>query len=196
MTRGVYYCARMISAQKGIEFTGSQYENIAKVYSIWICMSPSEEWRGAVNSYSLAETNLCGEQHEDKENYDKLCVILLCLGENSKIRESELIAFLNTLLSDKLSKNEKSTQLEEQFGFQASERLEGRLNEMCNYSKFVADRGEERGMAKGMAQGEEKATIGLIQSLMQNTHVTADKAMEMLGISPADRAKYKAQLVQ
>ena len=27
---------------------------------------------------------------------------------------------------------------------------------MCNYSKFVADRGEERGMAKGMAQGEEK----------------------------------------
>ena len=196
VTRGVYYCARMISAQKGIEFTGSQYENIAKVYSIWICMSPSEEWRGAVNSYSLAETNLCGEQHEDKENYDKLCVILLCLGENSKIRESELIAFLNTLLSDKLSKNEKSTQLEEQFGFQASERLEGRLNEMCNYSKFVADRGEERGMAKGMAQGEEKATIGLIQSLMQNTHVTADKAMEMLGISPADRAKYKAQLVQ
>lgn len=196
VTRGVYYCARMISAQKGIEFTGSQYENIAKVYSIWICMSPSEEWRGAVNSYSLAETNLCGEQHEDKGNYDKLCVILLCLGENSKIRESELIAFLNTLLSDKLSKNEKSTQLEEQFGFQASERLEGRLNEMCNYSKFVADRGEERGMAKGMAQGEEKATIGLIQSLMQNTHVTADKAMEMLGISPADRAKYKAQLVQ
>ena len=82
-------------------------------------------------------------------------MILLCLGENSKIRESELIAFLNTLLSDKLSKNEKSTQLEEQFGFQASERLEGRLNEMCNYSKFVADRGEERGMAKGMAQGEE-----------------------------------------
>ena len=51
-------------------------------------------------------------------------------------------------------------------------------------------------MAKGMAQGEEKATVGLIQSLMQNTHVTADKAMEMLGISPADRAKYKAQLVQ
>lgn len=37
---------------------------------------------------------------------------------------------------------------------------------MCRiYSKFVADRGEERGMAKGMAQGEEKATIGLIQSL-------------------------------
>ena len=67
---------------------------------------------------------------------------------------------------------------------------------MCNYSKFVADRGEARGMAKGMAQGEEKATIGLIQSLMQNTQVTADTAMEMLGISPADRAKYKAQLVQ
>lgn len=54
----------------------------------------------------------------------------------------------------------------------------------CNYSKYVADRSEER------------ATISLIKNLMESTHITADKAMEMLKISPADRAKYKAQLVQ
>lgn len=32
-TRGVFYGARMISAQKGTEFTGKDYDNIRKVYS-------------------------------------------------------------------------------------------------------------------------------------------------------------------
>ena len=36
VTRGIYYGARRISAQKGTEFTGSSYDDIKKVYSIWI----------------------------------------------------------------------------------------------------------------------------------------------------------------
>ena len=38
--RGIYYCCRMISSQYGREFTGSHYEKLKKVYSIWICMNP------------------------------------------------------------------------------------------------------------------------------------------------------------
>ena len=38
-TRGVFYGARMISAQKGTEFAGSDYDKIRKVYSIWICLN-------------------------------------------------------------------------------------------------------------------------------------------------------------
>lgn len=37
--RALYYCARMISAQKNVEFTGMRYERIKKVYSIWICQA-------------------------------------------------------------------------------------------------------------------------------------------------------------
>ena len=29
----------MLSSQKGTEFTGRDYDNIRKVYSIWICMN-------------------------------------------------------------------------------------------------------------------------------------------------------------
>lgn len=38
-SRGVFYAARMISAQKGTDFSGSDYDGIRKVYSIWICMN-------------------------------------------------------------------------------------------------------------------------------------------------------------
>ena len=37
VTRGIFYCARMIAAQKETEFVGSDYDSIKKVYSIWIC---------------------------------------------------------------------------------------------------------------------------------------------------------------
>ena len=36
VTRGIYYAARMISSQMGVEFTGENYNQIKKVYSIWI----------------------------------------------------------------------------------------------------------------------------------------------------------------
>lgn len=35
----LYYCARLISSQLNTVFTGSHYEKIQKVYSIWICTS-------------------------------------------------------------------------------------------------------------------------------------------------------------
>ena len=42
-TRGIFYGARMLSAQKGIEFIGRDYDNIRKVYSIWICLNPDSK---------------------------------------------------------------------------------------------------------------------------------------------------------
>ena len=36
--RGIYYACRMISSQKEVEFTGDDYNNIKKVYTIWLVM--------------------------------------------------------------------------------------------------------------------------------------------------------------
>ncbi len=36
LKRAIYYCSRLISAQKNVEFTGSDYDGIQKVYSIFI----------------------------------------------------------------------------------------------------------------------------------------------------------------
>ena len=48
-TRGVFYGARMISAQKGTEFTGTDYDNIRKVYTIWICMNAPDDIGNAIS---------------------------------------------------------------------------------------------------------------------------------------------------
>ena len=68
--RGIYYCSRMISSQYGTEFTSSHYENIKKVYSIWICMNPPQYRENTITEYYIAEKNLVGNVKEKIENYD------------------------------------------------------------------------------------------------------------------------------
>lgn len=61
---------------------------------------------------------------------------------------------------------------------------------MCDYGDYVWD----KGVQKGRAEGAEGSLLASIRNLMKNANVTADRAMEMLGISTADRSKYKAKL--
>lgn len=79
--RGIYYCWRMISSQYGREFTGSHYEKIKKVYSIWICMNPPKNRENTITRYRLVEEHLVGEATELIGHYDLLSVIMLCLGD-------------------------------------------------------------------------------------------------------------------
>lgn len=43
LNRAIFYISRMISSQKNREFKGSNYNDIKKVYSIWICMNMKED---------------------------------------------------------------------------------------------------------------------------------------------------------
>ena len=42
LNRAIFYTARLVSSQKEQEFTGSDYNEIKQVYSIWICMNMKE----------------------------------------------------------------------------------------------------------------------------------------------------------
>lgn len=58
ITRGIYYAARMLSTQKNREFTGSEYSNLKKVYSIWICMNEEKDPGERGSLYRLLNTLL------------------------------------------------------------------------------------------------------------------------------------------
>lgn len=58
ITRGIYYAARMLSAQKNRELTGSEYSNLKKVYSIWICLNEEKDPGERGSLYRLLNTLL------------------------------------------------------------------------------------------------------------------------------------------
>ena len=99
LRRAVYYVSRLISSQKETEFTGSSYDEIKKVYSIWLCMD-SPDGRSAINRYDLAEHHVLHHHKEKCADYDLMSIITIYLGNERRQDEDWLIRFLKLLFKD------------------------------------------------------------------------------------------------
>ena len=180
--RGIYYCCRMISSQYGREFTGSHYEKIKKVYSIWICMNPPKSQGNTITRYRLMEEHLVGEAAEPVKNYDLLSIVMLCLGGPDGENYDGVLRMLDVLLSNETSASEKRKILQDDYDIQMTQRLESEVSVMCNLSKGV----EEKGMAKGLTKG----ILDSIKNMVKNMGVSVEQAMSVLEIPEAERQKY------
>ena len=147
--RGIYYCSRMISAQYGTEFTNSHYENIKKVYSIWICMNPPKSRENSITRYYIAEENLAGSVKERKADYDLMAAVMICLGKEED-SGTDLLKLLNVLLSTETGSQDKCQILEEDFHIKMTQTLESEVSLMCNLSKGVEEKGIEKGRQEGI----------------------------------------------
>ena len=85
----------MISSQKGREFVNSNYNDIKRVYSIWVCMNFTQEsvvgtyqWKGDIDLANIVLIGLAEDLPEKEERY-------------------ELHRLLGALLSAKLNVDEK-----------------------------------------------------------------------------------------
>ena len=177
--RNIYYCSRMISAQYGTEFTNAHYEKIKKVYSIFICMNPPKNRKNTINKYSIKEDNVVGNTKEEKENYDLLTAIMLCLGDPEEKIDSEILRLLEVLLSSKRTVEEKKQILEKEYDIKMTETIESEVSQMCNLSDGV----ERQGIEKGLKQGLQTARYNAVKNLMKNLNLTCEQAIKALGIS-------------
>ena len=169
VTRAVFYCARMISAQMDTEFVHPHYDDIKKVYSIWICIDTPKYARNTITEYKMEPQSIFGE-YKGKARYDLLSVVMICLGDDES-NDNQLIGMLETLLSDKLSPDEKEEVLETKYQIKTSIERKGDINTMCNLSERI----EERGIAKGIEQGR----IIVIQKLLSKG-ISCEEVAELL----------------
>ncbi len=198
ITRGVYYCCRMISSQYGREFTGPDYGKLKKVYSIWICMNPPKNKENTITRYRLVEEHLVGEAVEPVGNYDLLSIVMLCLGNPEAEGKESALRMLDVLFSDETSVAEKKKILAEEYDIPMTQKLDQEVSSMCNLSEGVLRKGLTRGMAQGMAQGRvegraeglAEGILSSIQSLMKNLNVSVERAMTILDIPEGERQAY------
>ena len=134
--RIVFYLARLISSQKGINFAKSEYDNIKKVYSIWICMD-ADRTSDSVSRISLKADTLFGKPCGFPK-LDKMCGMVIRIRNNNNAAESKnkLIAMLEDVLSSEDS-DVKKHKLEDKYDMKMTTELEGRINGMCNLSDVV-----------------------------------------------------------
>ena len=181
--RAIYYGSRQISAQYGSEFEHAHYENIKKVYSIWICFDPPKKRRNTITFYHIEEKQLVGDVHEVVEYYDLMSIVMICLGTQKDERYTGLLKLLDVFMSEVADMDTKTKVLKSEFGANMPERLQNKEVKMCTYSEFV----ENRGIKKGRKEGKAEALLNLMKKLK----MTLEQALNTLSIPESEWEDYR-----
>lgn len=181
LKRGSFYCGRMISAQKETVFRNSDYNKLQKVYSIWLCIAPDEDVRGVCNAYNMSEICLAKEHHFPKEQYDNFCIILACLQD--KQSANNMVRFFSSVFDNEMPVEEK-LDLARECGLQVTADVKEGINQMCNYSDYVEQKGIEKGRIEALSESVVK--------LVREGNYSVEAATNLLPISDDIRATVKA----
>lgn len=160
--RIIFYMARMVSAQKQTEFFHSDYDNLKKVRSIWICMDSSDEG-DSIEELGFEKKSIFGNK-TNLHNTDLMKGIIINIrsGENLKDSQNILINMLEKLFSQ-MDTAEKKRILTESYGMIMTADLEGRIQTMCNLSENI----EAKGIEKGIEQGIEEERTNAIKRMLK-----------------------------
>lgn len=156
--RGFYYDARLISSQYGTEFKGSDYGDIKKVISIWICINPANDYKDSMNRYRITEENVVGNVRLKNSDYDVMEVIMICLHRNydSDNNHNRLINMLSVLFAPDLENDKKQEILENEYDIELTAEYRKAMSDVgANLFEFYIDVAEEKGFNRGLEQGRE-----------------------------------------
>ncbi len=173
VTRSIVYGARLISEQMDTEFSADNYDDVKKVYSIWICMNtPTENNQketvaDTITKYSIKPETLYASNDNTSKiiatgRYDILSSIFICLGKETLNSKNKLIRMLSTLLSPKLPVETKKSILASEYDLPMTREMESEAVTMCNLSDLIEEealqKGLQQGIEKGIEQGKQQAT--------------------------------------
>lgn len=186
VNRTIFYIARLISSQKNRNFDHSNYGDMLRTYSIWICFNLEEN---CMNYLHLTNTSLFGT-HEWLGDLELMNIFLVGLDKNLseealKTTDSNLHYMLGTIFSNDLSPKDKVRLLSERKDMPAGTHIRKELDTMCNLSYGI----EERGIEKGI----EKGRMDLIKNMLSK-HMPVEDIMKYSGATEEEIRKAEEQL--
>lgn len=187
MARTIYYVSENIVVQKGRVFTGIHYENIQKVYSIWICKNQAKYRANTINHIQPACYPQYGNCPEKKSDYDLFDIVLIYLGDEEPPEDApEIIRLLYVLLSNKMSAAKKGEILEKKFNIRMTQSMEKEMNTMCNLGEALAQE-----IAQEIAQENARSVyLNVLNSICTKSNYSVEQAMELAGIPENERPEY------
>lgn len=166
LNRAIFYVSRMISSQKGRDFENSNYNDIRRVYSIWVCMNMD---KNSMSHIHLTKDDIIDTYHW-KGNLELLNIVMLGLAKELPKHDEtyELHRLLGALLSKELTINEKLTIIGNEYNIPVEENFRRDVNIMCNLSQGIKEDGIAEGKAIGLAEGEAKCESRIILNMHKN----------------------------
>ena len=181
--RVLFYLARMISAQKQTEFFHSDFDNLKKVRSIWICMD-SEEKEDSIEEIGFDRKTVFGNRRNSYHTDLMKGIIVNIRGEaesspGKAIKKSQnvLIAMLEELVSRK-DASEKKRILEEEYGMTMTTELERRIQIMCNWSESIIERERRAAKIEAKIEAGKEARKEALERMIR-VNITKEQILSM-----------------
>ena len=181
LNRAIFYVSRLISSQKERDFVNSNYDDIKRVYSIWVCMNMDEN---SMNHIHLTNDNVLGNC-EWKGKLDLLNIVMIGLAKELPPHDDtyELHRLLGALLSKELTVDEKLNIIDVEYDIPIEDNIRKDVSVMCNLSQGIKE--------DGIAIGEAKIIIKMHNSgftIQQIADVTEKDMKEIKEIIEGKKA--------
>ena len=194
--RGIYYLSRLISSQYNVEFKNSNFDQLKKVYSIWICTHAPLEFANKITEYRFKPENLVGEMPDIPKHYDLMSLIMINLGAKDKNYDG-LIRMLDILLNlySEIGKSHAALDILESDYHIPLRSVRKEVENMCNLSQGVYDDGFAKGVSEGKAEGKAEGKVeGKISNaikVVKNLLAKGFSLEEALAIADIDQETYE-----
>ena len=151
LNRAVFYVSRLVSSQKERDFVGINYNDIRRVFSIWVCMGMGEN---SMDYVHLEKDDLLGS-YPWKGGLDLLNIVLIGIANELPEHDEkyELHRLLSTLLSMELTAKEKLGIIKTEYNIPVDDKIREDVSAMCNLSQAIRE--------KGGAEREEKIILNM-----------------------------------
>ncbi len=137
LNRAVFYVSRLVSSQKERDFVKTNYNDIKRVFSIWVCMNMDEN---SMDYVHLTDEKLLGS-YPWKGGLDLLNIVLIGISNELPEHDEkyELHRLLSTILSMELSVDEKINIIKSEYSIPVDDKLRKDVSAMCNLSQGIRD---------------------------------------------------------
>ncbi|MDE6608080.1 MAG: hypothetical protein K2K54_10050 [Lachnospiraceae bacterium] len=150
--RGIYYLARRLCSQLDVVTEKTDYDQLEKCYSIWICRDriPKDE-QMSISFYKIMNHKNIGKCHPKKAAYDLMTLVIIRLGDKDyHSDEKNVLDFLTTIFyphTDRFRKKiSKYISFEEVLG-------EEEAKNMIDFGYCAYATGKEDGIEEGIKEG-------------------------------------------
>ncbi|MBQ3682711.1 MAG: hypothetical protein II922_06475 [Succinimonas sp.] len=213
LSRCVYYGSRMISRQKDLVFFNQDYDSIRKVYCLWL--RPSLDCKNSLVEFGFGVLRSFGPARELSEDlrpyYDKIRFAIITFSNNDPENREKIIEFLSALLIDDKTLEYRRKILEHEFSIPMTKEISEEMESMDSMSRAIMNESRAQGLAQGRKEMQQEMqkklddmntkiydmnmkmqeqTLASIRTVMDIGNISAEKAMNRIGIPESDQAMY------
>lgn len=163
LNRAVFYVSRLISSQKGRDFENINYNDIKRVYSIWLVMNME---KNILTHMHLTQEDILGDYNwPGKKDLFNIVMIGLAKELPEQGGETSLHRLLGALLSATLAAEKKLDIINTEYNIPIESKLREDVDTMCNLSQGIWEMAEAAGKAAGKAAGEAAGKADMILAM-------------------------------